>query len=240
MATSKITGYIINTKVYSNTTTIIEVLTEGKIVTIFGRGFKNPKNKFHVLNNRFIKLDLYGEENDSFFNLRDFDIIDLNDRFMQDYQLSMAMNMINQLLLQSNGLIDEQVFLLYEYTMKELSLSNIFHINCLWLMLYYQKLGKIASVRGCYHCQSADDLVTFDFKSGNYVCRNCYRDEDIFTIDELRYISNLVNFKIDKIINSQNFTKVYLIMYQQLVEEEGYYIPMWEEYARGIRSTIKR
>ncbi len=225
-------GYIINITDYSNTSIVIRVLTkEEGIITIFGKGYKKIKNRFYLMNNLFLKIKLVGQYSKK-GNFYPSDVELLEDcTFKNDYLQYMQICRISTIISSLSPLLNNH-FDLFEYTVKNNQINQNVILD-LWLIAAYNNIN-VCEVSSCVSCANNNNIQTFDFNQGGYICSNCYNNEFMYSLSELRYIKALVNFDIDKLSNCKHYKNVTKNLVMFFTENQGYSLFEMEKYARDL------
>ena len=228
----KIKGIVVSERSYSETSKIINILTEEDgIIGLIAKGAKGLKSP---LRNVTTKLT-YG-----LFNIRykekglstliSVDIIDPLKQIKKDITMisyaSFIADLSEQVVKHSNN---QNVFSLLSNSLLKINegfdetvLCNILEIKLLPF------LGVTLCLDGCIRCGSKKEIVTIDASYGGLICKNCYRNEQIIDLRVVKLlrmyyyidIGSIENIKVDaklkKIINKfltdyyDSFTGLYL------------------------------
>ncbi|MFV0288604.1 MAG: DNA repair protein RecO [Mycoplasmatales bacterium] len=215
-------GYLINCKPYKESDTILTILTNKGLKTIFGRSYRSPKSKYHVLNNLFLKVKIIGEDAKN-FKLKDYDILDysLVNNFTYD-EVKKLSKIIN--LIKVNEKNNEKIYQYFDYILQNIQDDK--NNNYLtWFIVKLLEENQInIEFKKCINCGKKEDIITLSLYSGGLICKNCLNHEKIKKIEEIKQINLIFNGKIkdvEKMLIKQNIK----IEIEELLNESlGLYI----------------
>lgn len=105
-----------------------------------------------------------------------------------------SLMLINEMVLKL--LLEEDYSLLYNDLLEGLKLIKSSDDNIYFVLL--SLLSKILKINGfdmevnkCINCSNKNNIVSFSFDDGGFLCSNCYQGTKIFTKNELMYIRYL-------------------------------------------------
>ncbi len=191
---SKIDGYIIGVKPYKERDCIITILTHKGIKTIFGRSYRSPKSKYHALNNMFLKVNLIGKDSKNFV-VYDYDILDYS--FVNAYNYDDMLKLFKIInLIKKNDMNDEKIYNYFEYILKNIREDK--NDNFLtWFMTKILKNNNVnINFKSCVVCNNKKDIKTLSLGDGGLICINCYTNQGILKIEEIKMINLIFNGKI--------------------------------------------
>ncbi len=212
MKIEKVKGIIISETSYSESSKILQVLTEEhKKIGIISKGCKNLKSKLRSVSTKLtygyfniyykeqglstlISVDIINEFKNIKKNLKYLGyamyLIDLTNQVQKDVE----QNLYSYL---------ESSLLKIEQNFDPMTITNIIELK------YLSFLGVSPILDSCSICQNNNDIITISSDAGGYVCKNCYTNEYIVdekTIKLLRMF-NYVDIKKIKEINIKDKNK---------------------------------
>lgn len=212
MKIEKVKGIIISETSYSESSKILQVLTEEhKKIGIISKGCKNLKSKLRSVSTKLtygyfniyykeqglstlISVDVINEFKNIKKNLKYLGyamyLIDLTNQVQKDVE----QNLYSYL---------ESSLLKIEQNFDPMTITNIIELK------YLSFLGVSPILDSCSICQNNNDIITISSDAGGYVCKNCYTNEYIVdekTIKLLRMF-NYVDIKKIKEINIKDKNK---------------------------------
>ena len=165
---------------YKEKDAIIDAVNEQGEMTFLAKGILDPKNKNSALNNLLAVADIeLNEGNYKHPVLKSASIIENPMKVTNDYYyLSSLIFMaeLTKLLLQ-----DEEKVEVFNSLIK--SISALKKAKQPWeiLLAYTAKVLRIGGyefeVNQCVFCGTKKEIVTFSFKDGGFVCKNCLEDD---------------------------------------------------------------
>ncbi len=182
---TKVTGFIVSTVAYHDTSLIINLFTkEYGLIGIMGKGVKSIKNRLRNSTQKFTygNFYIYYKEG-KLSTLKDVDIINPLKNIQTDIFLIGYLNYITDLFTQvykeSNDprLFDLflEIVLKIEAKIDAEILVNIFEIKC----LPYLGVGIILDE--CVKCGNKKEIVTINSSVGGLICKNCYNNEPLIS-----------------------------------------------------------
>lgn len=212
MKIEKVKGIIISETSYSESSKILQVLTEEhKKIGIISKGCKNLKSKLRSVSTKLtygyfniyykeqglstlISVDVINEFKNIKKNLKYLGyamyLIDLTNQVQKDVE----QNLYSYL---------ESSLLKIEQNFDPMTITNIIELK------YLSFLGVSPILDSCSICQNNNDIITISSDAGGYVCKNCYTNE--FIVDEktikLLRMFNYVDIKKIKEINIKDKNK---------------------------------
>lgn len=199
----KTKGIVLNETPYSETSKILNVLTEeyGEI-SIISKGCRNIKNKLRGVSNKMN----YGEYTISYkeggiSTLIEGSTINSFKNVFGDMKKSIysfyLIDLVKQVLNENN---DKRIFYLLESALIKINdglspelISNIIEIKLL------DYLGVSLNLDSCVNCGCEEDLITISLNDGGCICKNCYHGGIVFNIKALQLIRILKKIDLSKI-----------------------------------------
>lgn len=212
MKIEKVKGIIISETSYSESSKILQVLTEEyKKIGIISKGCKNLKSKLRSVSTKLTYgyFNIYYKEN-GLSTLISVDIINDYKKIKTNLKyLGYAMYLID-LTNQVQKDVEQNLYsylesslLKIEQNFDPMTITNIIELK------YLSFLGVSPILDSCSICQNNNDIITISSDAGGYVCKNCYTNE--FIVDEktikLLRMFNYVDIKKIKEINIKDKNK---------------------------------
>ncbi len=214
MPSNVLEGYVISSTKYKERGAIIHLLTNQGIISVFGPSYKSPKSKYHVLNNIFLKVKLKGTLKNDVLKLKEFEVLSYDYVNYFNLQVSEVLYKIVKLIKLMN--FDQSVYSDFEKVLELILVSqnsknylNYFIVKALILE------GVILNFSSCVYCGKETNFKTFDTYSGGIVCIDCYENEAIKSVEEIKVLKALFN---------QNIKYVEKLEIGKSVEEELKYM----------------
>ena len=199
----KTKGIVLNETPYSETSKILNVLTEDYgMISIISKGCRNIKNKLRGVSNKMNYCEYtisYKEKGIS--TLIEGSTINSFKYVFGDMKKSIysfyLMDLVRQVLNENN---DKRIFYLLESALIKINdglspelVSNIIEIKLL------DYLGVSLNLDNCVNCGSNIDLITISLNDGGCLCKNCYQEGFIFDSKSLNLIRILKKIDLSKI-----------------------------------------
>ncbi|WOO87607.1 DNA repair protein RecO [Mollicutes bacterium LVI A0039] len=189
-------AYVLNTKAMSKSDVLITILTPKGLFTIYGRGYMSLKHRFHILVNRGIKVRVYGEKKGNYFRLSDCDLISSDAILTLDIELFEMYTRIVKLVLYVEHLLDETAFALFDFCVTELENYDVQLLIDLWKIFILKKENVNLNFDSCVHCGRTDSFKTLSLSDGGLVCTNCYTNQPLLNIEDIRVLNAFYNTKL--------------------------------------------
>lgn len=203
MTIEKVEGIILSDTNYSESSKILNVFTkEYGVIGILSKGCRTMKSKLRGVSQKFTFGDfhIYYKET----GLSTLISVDCKKNFshiLSDIEkisyLSFATELITQVMRQTE---DNEIYDLYRaYLLKledgidPLVLTNILELKLL------EFLGVRPFIDGCSVCGSQGAIVTINTVAGGYLCKNCYRNEKIYSDKLIKLVRMFYYVDIEKI-----------------------------------------
>lgn len=200
---SKTKGIVLRETPYSETSKILSVLTEDYgLISIISKGCRNIKNKLRGVSNRMNYCEYtisYKEGGIS--TLIEGNTINSFKNIFGDMKKSIycfyVMDLVSQVLNENN---DKEIFYLLTSALIKINdglspelVSNILELHLL------KYLGVSLNLDNCSICGNTTRLVTLSLQNSGMICKNCYKDEYLFSDKALRLIKILDKIDLSKI-----------------------------------------
>ncbi len=178
-----IRGIVVNETPYSETSKILNILTEEGIVGVIAKGAKSLKSPLRVIACKFTYADftIYYNEG-KLSTLKEGSIVDNFNHVKTDLVLISYLSYITELVVQViKQQMAPQIFHLYISTIKKLDegLNPMVMMNILEIKLL-DYLGVGIELNSCCVCGSTKNIITIDPDRGGYICSKCYTNEIIY------------------------------------------------------------
>lgn len=199
----KTKGIVIRETPYSETSKILQVLTEDYgLIGILSKGCRNIKSKLRGVSNKmnYCEYTISYKEN-SLSTLIEGSTINSFKNIFMDMKKAVysfyIMDLVSQVLNENN---DKEIFRLLRDALLKINdglspelVSNILEITLL------KYLGVSINLDSCVHCGRTNNFVTVDLNSGGVVCKDCYNEGYLFNERALKLLCLLNKIDLSKI-----------------------------------------
>ena len=229
----KTKGIIISETNYSETSKIINVLTEdyGKI-GLMAKGARSIKSPLRAVSQKLIYGDfLINYKEKGLSKLMEVSVINSFKNILANFKSASytfyLIDLFNQVLKDDNVVINcnQNLFKLLENSLLKINegLNPLLIINVVELQLL-KYLGVSLELNKCVNCGSENNIVTINLDLGGMLCHNCFKEESLLNpktvklirlmyLVEIARLSN-INIEDKDIINEINqFIKEYYSKY---------------------------
>ena len=198
----KIEGIVVREQNYSETSKIIDILTEEGIVSILAKGARSMKSDLRSVTSKLV----YGEFNlyykkEKLSTLISVDVLDSFKNTKKDITkisyASFLLDLSSQVMKQSDDLL---VFEFLIQGIKKIDegydpvvISNIVELK------YLDLLGVMPILDECSICGSKKGIETLSHDAGGYVCSECFTDEKRVSSKTIKLIRMFYYVDISKI-----------------------------------------
>ena len=181
---------------YKEKDAIVNAISEEEFLTFNARGVLSPTSKNAVINNPLAIVDVVltkGKTNQ--YNLNESSLIEVPFNINNDINYMVAMNLIAEATLKM--LEDEEKHLAYKYLEKAIYALKKYKHPMMVATSYLTKLINLAGysleINRCVSCGSKQNIVTFSFIDGGYLCKDCVSEDtpNDLTKDQLLLIRTL-------------------------------------------------
>lgn len=210
-------AYVLNTKALTKADVLVTVLTPSGLYRIYGRGYNSLKNKFHILVNRGIKVKLYGEKKGNYLRISDCDLVSTSEILTLDIELFEAYVRIVKLVLYIEHLLDEVSFTLFDFCITELENYDLRLLIDLWKIYLLKRENIILNFQTCGKCHKSENFKTFSLSEGALVCTDCYSNEPILRVEDIRMLNALYHTRL-KVVR-RGYSQQVSVFLSELVEE---------------------
>lgn len=198
----EIEGIIVKEIQHGETSKIISILTKDRgIIGVMGKGAKNIKSEFRATTSKLIHGIFYMNYRENKLSiLKSIDIKNNFKNIQKDinkltYSLYI-LNLCEQVSKQTN---DDDIFSLCIESLKQINKGlNEKTITCILELKLTESLGVLPVLDECIKCNSKE-IVTFSIEKGGYICKTCYRGEQIYHEKSLKLLRMFYYVDIAKI-----------------------------------------
>ncbi len=239
----KVTGFIIGTVNFKETSLILQLFTkEHGLIGVMAKGVKNLKSPLRalVMPYTYGYFYLYYKEG-KLSLLKDVDVIDplrfLHEDILKLSYLNYVSDLTSQVYKESENENLFNIFISVILKMNEgidpAVLASILEVKCLPM------LGVGLSLDACALCGNTHNIITIDGDAGGLLCQNCYHNEQIVkpqTIKLLRMFQYVDISKITKVeIKKENKEEIDRFLTTYYNRYTGIYLTS-KEYIKKIDS----
>lgn len=228
-------GIIIREKTYSETSKIIDIITNKYgVISVMAKGAKAMKSKLRSTTTKLIygKFNIVYKEN-KLSTLIEVDVINYYKNIKKDINkisyASYILELVEQVLKQNmnNMIYNNLVYSLekIENNLNPLVITNILELKCL------DYLGVMPILDKCSICGNKN-IITISSDAGGYLCKDCRKNETIVdekTIKLIRMFYYVDISKIDKIDISK-----------KIIDEINYFLTSYYERYTGLYLKSKK
>ena len=203
MEIKRLEGIVVSEVSYSESSKILNVLTrEFGLIGIMSKGCKKIKSPLRSVSTKLT----YGYfhvhyKKDGLSTLISVDVIDSLMKIKSDITkisyASFLLELTEQVYKQNNN---DEIFNLFISSLKKINedLDPVVITNILQLK-YLDYLGIGLMLDGCSICGNTEDIVTISTKEGGYICKDCVREEKIFSTKAIKLLRMFYYVDISKI-----------------------------------------
>lgn len=229
----KTKGIVITETPYSETSKILNVLTEDYgLIGIISKGCRNLKNKLRGVSNKMnyceytinykekgLSTLIEGSTINSFKNI----YVDMKKAMYAFY----LMDLVSQVLKENNN---KDIYYLLVNALTKINdglspelISNIVEIKLL------DYLGVSLELDTCVLCGSDEGLITIDLTSGGVICKDCYQNGYVMNDKALHLMQLLKKINLEKLekleITSEDiFKEIDTFIYEYYTSYTGIYL----------------
>ena len=185
MKIESLEGIVLSETNYSESSKILNVMTkEYGLIGVMSKGCRNMKSKLRGVSRKLIEgtFHIYYKEK-GLSTLISVDVTNSFSKTLMDLErisyASFILDLTQQVVRQNNSL---EIYDLLSATLEKieegldpLPLTNILELK------YLDYLGVTPSLDACSHCGSTKQIVTISSDAGGYICKDCYRNERLFS-----------------------------------------------------------
>ncbi len=199
----KVEGIVISDINYSESSKILNILTkEYGIIGVVSKGCRKIKSKLRSVSAKLTygNFHLYYKK-DGLSTLIGVDVLDSFNKIKTDIEkisyASFLLELTEQVYKQSES---DDIFDLFIAALKKINegldpkvITNILELK------YLDYLGIGLFLDGCSICGNSEDIVTISSKYGGYLCKDCYKDQILFSSRSIKVIRMFYYVDISKI-----------------------------------------
>lgn len=223
MIENKYIGFVCKKVNYNDNDAIYSVITENGKKVFKARGILKITSKNAASCNFFMLSEFTTNSKTEFSNqtLKTSSIIKTYKKPYEDILTASSYLFICSLLDQLSEQIDGYQMALSCFDLLE---QNIYPINVLnyFLKTLCDSLGYSPNLKGCISCGKQNQLISFDFESGGFICQNCF-DSSRYEKMPTAFLKDLYQFlKADDLIKldelkAQKVFKLYCNFLNEIV-----------------------
>ena len=203
MKIKKVKGIILTETNYSESSKILNVLTEEHgLIGFISKGCRKVKSKLRAISSPLVygTFDIYYKE-DGLSTLIDGNIINSFDNIKKDLtSLSYSaylLDLTNQVVKQSE-----------ESNLLDILIPSLERINeglnpqaitCILELKYLDYLGVMLELDSCAICGDQENIITIDASYGGYICSNCLTDQKIVSDHVIKLLRMFYYVDINKL-----------------------------------------
>ena len=209
----KYIGFICNKVDYKDNDAIINILTSEGKKTFKARGINKITSKNSSSCNYFMLSEFVCSSKSETSNqtLKSSSVIKIYKDCYDDLLISSTYLCICSLLDQLSNDVNG-----YEIALKcfDLLEQKVYPINVLnyFLKILSTALGYKPNLSGCISCGKKDNLISFDFESGGFICSNCF-NSSYHEKHSTNFLKALYDFyKVEDLLELDNLKAVKLFM----------------------------
>ena len=192
---------ILTTTTYKEKDTIVTGLSNDELITFSVKGLESPKSSNIILKNPLCFVEV------KFKDARyKYPVCDSSSLIVSPYGNNDSLDklaLISLICESTNKVLqDEEKLLVYDSLIKAINAFKDGKCNPYQVAITY--LGEVMRIAGyhfdinrCVFCGSKNDIVSFSFSEGGFICKNCYESSDDyhFTREEMLLIRQLLGTK---------------------------------------------
>ena len=205
MVETKYKGFIINKVNYKDNDAIFNVVTADNTITFKAKGINKITSKNASSCNYFMVSEFIvsSKTETSIKTLKSSNLIKMYKKPYEDILVSSSYlficSILNQLSEHINGYnVAIECFDMLENEVYPIDVLNYF------LKILINTLGYQPNLKGCINCNTTNNLISFDFESGGFICKNCFNStmHEKYTAG---FLKDLYNFlKSDEVVGYDN------------------------------------
>ncbi len=182
---------------YKEKDSIVTGLSEDGVHSFLVKGLLSPKSRNIILSSPLVIADIeITEGNYKYPTIKSSKLITSPykvDPTLEDMAVINLITEATRVLVQ-----DEEKIILYDMlkgailALKEQK-TSVYQVLLTYLAYILKKTGYEFNVSGCVYCGTKNDIVTFSFEEGGFICKNCIDPETprIFTPNQMKLIRNI-------------------------------------------------
>ena len=214
---------------YKEKDCIINAISKEEYLTFNAHGILSPTNKNAALNNILTIADVeLSTTKSNKYSLKESSVISFPLINASDINYMVALNLLAEATYKM--LDDSEKHLAYDYLEKAILMLKEAKYPLLIAASYLTKMMNLAGysfeINRCVRCGSKQNIVTFTFEEGGYVCGNCVDESDKFdlTKDQLLLIRTLAgssDFNFNNIEYNEDSAKILLNKFIKFINDIG-------------------
>lgn len=201
---TEVEGIVISETPYSETSKIINVLTNNGIIGIMAKGAKNIKSNLRIGTSKITMSSfIIIKKDDKLSTLTNVDVINNFKNIKKDIEkISYATYIIELATQVMKHNTNEDIYNLLIAALIKIDegydpsiITNILELK------YLEYLGVMPIIDECAICGSKTGIATLSSSRGGYICNNCLRDEKLVSDKTIKLIRMFYYVDISKISN---------------------------------------
>ncbi len=234
----KVEGIVVGEQNYLETSKILKIFTKDLgIISVLSKGCKKPKSDLREGSNKLIRAVFnISYKDNGLSTLTGVDIIDNYKNIVMDYKdlakkmysftvIDLAIQVVNQRQIEKEEISNIYNILISAIKKIDEGFSSEIILDIVMLK-YLDFLGVAPSIDSCANCGSNDNIVTMDSKSFGFICKDCYKDEQIVSNEALKLVRMLYYVDIDRIKKlelKEEYQEVHKFIEEYYEEHTGIY-----------------
>lgn len=202
----KTEGIVVGETNYSESSKILRVLTkEYGLISVMSKGCRNIKSKLRGVSSKLVYANFQLHyKKDGISTLMGADTIDTLRNIVMDIEkisyVSYILDLTEQVYKHS---YDNDIYDVLIDTIKKINDNyDCETLTCIYEIKLLDYLGIRPNIDECSICGNTKNILTISINDGGYICKNCYRNEKIYspkTIQLIRMFSYIDLNKITKL-----------------------------------------
>ena len=234
----KYCGFVINKTIYKDFDQIITILTsENQKISFKARSILKPNNKNAMSCNEFIisEFILNQQVNSDYKSLKSSSIIKMYHRPFDDLLTASIFSLIVDIIFQIANEISIFVETIYCFDELEKG-TNPLDVCNFFFKTICKKLRYQTFINGCVDCHKKNNLITFDFKMGGYLCQNCYSKYYLkkLPVNYLKQLHELFKNNNLIILEEENKKRLFFQYLHFINDEIGLYLDKHYNFFKTI------
>lgn len=223
MATDKIEGYVVKTKKYKDKDVLLTIISSTGIKTIYGRGYKNIRSKYHALNNFLIKVEILGLDK-KYFKVQDYDILNYFDPTKYKLEsLEYIYKIVGMILRGYNLKYTKQFYELLDGILKNYN-DKTAKMAYYYVMCQVLRLNNInINFKTCNICFKDSNIKTLSLMDGGLICSDCYMGQKQIKASDIKTLNYYLNTTFENSLKYQMSDNIAMEIKDLMLESLGIY-----------------
>lgn len=166
---------VLGSSTYQEDSAIVTVATPTGLKGLLCRGIHKPKSALKPLlvTGTLVEVEYALTEKGPYL-ARSLNVLQDHSAFLLDYPKSTFLLLLEELTLDLFHYGDSYPFAETKTLLQALENGgNLLTIALLYLGTLYQHLGLEMEIRECINCHKSQDIVSFSFREGGFICKDC-------------------------------------------------------------------